>query len=140
MLTDTILCSTANIFVWIPISIRKQMSLIVYQLAHGFSCKAMNNLYCCRESIIRKYTLIVCKVLPCQDGLFSTYIHVPRRYRLVDTIWKFREITSLPNVVGAIDGIYIPLSSRPQRSLTSMPFDFFNRKNSIKYSYNQCAI
>ena len=30
--------------------------------------------------------------------------------------------------MGAIDGTHIPLSSWPQRGLTPMPFDFFNRK------------
>ena len=34
----------------------------------------------------------------------------------------------MPNVVGAIDGTHIPLSSRPQRGLTLMPSDFFNKK------------
>ena len=104
------------------------MSLVVYRLAHGFSYKAMDNLYGCGESTIRKYTLIVCKVLSCQDGLFATYIHAPRGHRLADTIWKFRDITGLPNVVGAIDGTHIPLSSRLQRGLTPMSADFFNRK------------
>ena len=32
-------------------------------------------------------------------------------------------------MVGVIDGTHIPLSSRPQRDLMPMPFDFFNRKN-----------
>ena len=31
-------------------------------------------------------------------------------------------------MVSAIDGTHIPLSSRPQRGLTPMPCDFFNRK------------
>ena len=30
--------------------------------------------------------------------------------------------------MGAIDGTHIPLSSRPQRNLTPMPSDFFNRE------------
>ena len=119
---------TANMFVRPPIPIRKQVSLVVYQLAHGFSCKAMDNLYGCGESTIRKYTSIVCRILSRHDGLFGTYIHAPRGHRLVDTIRKFRDITSLPNVVGAIDGTHILLSSRPQRDLTPMPSDFFNRK------------
>ena len=65
------------------------MSLVVYRLVHGFSCKAMDNLYGCGESTIRKYTLIICRVLSRQDELFGTYIHVPRGHRLVDTIRKF---------------------------------------------------
>ena len=77
---------TTNMFVRPPIPIKKQVSLVVYQLAHGFSCKAMDNLYGCRESTIRKYTSIVCRVLARQDGLFGTYIHAPKGHRLADTI------------------------------------------------------
>ena len=43
-----------------------------------FSYKAMDNLHDYGESTIRKYTLIVCKVFSCYDGLFGTYIHVLR--------------------------------------------------------------
>ena len=81
--------STANMFVRPPIPIRTQVSLVVYRLAHGFSCKAMDNLYGCGESTIRKSTLIVCRVLSRHDGLFGTYIHVPRGHRLADIIRKF---------------------------------------------------
>ena len=110
----------------------------------------MDNLYGCRESTIRKYTLIVCRVLSRQDGLFGTYIHPLRRHRLIDTIWKFRDITGLSNVVDAIDGTHISLSSRPQRGLTPMSSEFFNRKkfhivllqavcNSERFFWNVCA-
>ena len=47
----------------------------------------------------------------------------------MDTIRKFKDLTGLPNVVGAIDGTHIPLSTRPNRGLILMPCDFFNRKN-----------
>ena len=49
------LCPSANMFVRPPLSIMKQMSLVVYLLAYGFSYKAIYNLYNYRESIIRKY-------------------------------------------------------------------------------------
>ena len=42
----------ANMFVRPPVSIRKQVSLVVYLLAQGLSCKAMDNLYGCGESTI----------------------------------------------------------------------------------------
>ena len=80
---------TANMFVRPPIPIRKQVSLVVYRLAHGFSCKAMDNVYGSGESTIRKYTSIVCRVLSRHGGLFGTYIHAPRGHRLADTIRKF---------------------------------------------------
>ena len=36
---------TVYMFVWPPVPIRKQMSLIIYRLAHDLSCKTMDNLY-----------------------------------------------------------------------------------------------
>ena len=91
----------------------------------------MKMLYDCRESTIRKYILMVCRLLSSRNGLFGAYVNEPRGHRLMDTIRKFEDLTGLPNVVGAIDGTHIPLSTRPQRDLTPMPCDFFNRKKNL---------
>ena len=110
----------------------------------------MGNLYGCGQFTIRKYTLIVCRVLSSQEGLFGRYIHTPTGHRLTDSIRKFRDITGLPNVMGAIDGTHIRLSCKPQRGLTLMPCDFFNRKffysvllqvvcDLERYFWNLCA-
>jgi hypothetical protein len=56
------------------------------------------------------------------------YIHAPTRRRLTDIIRQFRDITGLPNVVGATDGTHIHLSYKPHRVLTPMHCDFFNKK------------
>jgi hypothetical protein len=108
-----ILRSTVDMFVRRLVPIRKQMFLVVYQLAQGLSCKTMDNLYGCGESTIRKYTLIVCKVFSSQEGLFGRYIHAPTGHSLTDTIRKFRDITGLPNVVGTIESTHIHLSCKP---------------------------
>ena len=99
---------------------------------------------------LEKYTLIVCKIFFSADGLFGRYIHAPTRYRLTDSIHKFREKTGSSNMVGAIDGTHILLSSKPARGLTPMPCDFFNRKkfhsvllqavcDSERFFWNVCA-
>ena len=51
---------TTAMFVRPPVPVRKQVKLVLYQLAHGASCIRMRNLYGCGESTIRKYTMIVC--------------------------------------------------------------------------------
>ena len=131
---------TTQMFVRPPISIKKQVCLVVYRLAHDFFCKTMNMLYGCGKSIIRKYTLIVCRVLSSRTGLFGAYIHASRGHRLMDIIHKFRDLTSLPNVVGAIDGTHIPLSTKPQGDLTPILCDFFNWKKFIVYYCKQYAM
>ena len=87
--------------------------------------KAMNNLYRCGEFIIKNNTLIICRVLSSQDGLFGRYIHAPTWHRLVDIICKFHDIIGLPNLEDGIDGTHIPLSYKSQQDLTPMPSDFF---------------
>ena len=71
-------------------------------------------MYGCGESTIRKYTLIVCRVLSSQHGLFGRYIHAPTRHRLANTIRKFRDNTGLPNVVGVIHGTHSFVSQIPK--------------------------
>ena len=127
-------------FVRPPIPIRKQMSLVVYRLSQGLSCKATDGLYGCGKSTIRKYILIVCKIFSSTDGLFGRYINALSRHRLTDTIRKFCVKTGLPNVVGAIDDIHIFLSSKPARGLPPMSCDYFTRKNFTVYCYRLCAI
>ena len=120
------LCPTAVTFVRPPIPIRKQVKFFLYRLAHGVSCARMHNLYGCGESTIRKYTMIVCRVLGTgEDGLFFQFIHTPQGDRLQNVIESFRDITSLSNIASAIDGTHILLSTRPNRRYTPMPSDFF---------------
>ena len=112
-----------------PIPVRKQIKLVLYQLAHGVSCARMHNLYGCGESTIRKYTMIVCKALGiAEHSLFFHFIHTPHGDRLQNIIESFRDITGLSNIVGAIDGTHIPLTLRPSKRYTPMPQDFFNHK------------
>ena len=107
---------TAVTFVRPPIPIRKQMKLVLYRLAHGMSCARMHNLYGCGESTIRKYSMIVCRVLGTgEDSLFFQFIHTPQGDRLQNIIESFRDITDLPNIASTIDGSHISLSTRPNR-------------------------
>ena len=121
---------TTAIFVRPPIPVRKQVKLDLYRLAHGVSCARMHNLYGCGESTIRKYTMIVCRVLGSgsQDGIFFHFIHTPYGDCLQSIIESFRDLTGLPNIAGAIDGTHIPLTCRPSLRHIPMPQDFFNRK------------
>lgn len=120
--------SVAVTFVRPPVPVRKQIKLVLYKLAHGISCSRMHNLYGCGESTIRKYTIIICRVLASREGIFHHFIHTPTGDRLQNIIENFRDITGLPNIAGAIDGTHIPLTCRSSRRYTPMPSDFFNRK------------
>jgi len=105
---------TVITFVKPPIPTRKQMKLVLYRLAHGISCARMHNLYGCGESTICKYTMIICQALGiAKDGLFFHFIHTPHGDHLQSIIESFRDIISLSNIVGALDGTHIPLTCHP---------------------------
>jgi hypothetical protein len=62
------------------------------------------------------------------DKLFSVYVHTPTRDWLFNIIKQFRDITSLQQICGEIDGTHIPLSVKPNKQITSSVVDFYNRK------------
>ena len=69
-----------------PLSIRKQIKLVIYQLVHGLSCKKMQDLYRCGVFIIQKYTMRICRVLSSREGLFGVYPYkgsITRHYRKI---------------------------------------------------------
>ena len=91
LLTPFLQPTTAR-FVRPSIPVRKQVKLVLYQLAHGVSCARMHNLYGCGESTICKYTMIVCKALgTVEHGLFFQFIHTPYGDQLQSIIESFRK-------------------------------------------------
>jgi hypothetical protein len=58
-----------------PLSIRKQIKLVIYRLAYGLSCKKIQDLYGSGAFTIRKYTMRICRVLSNHEGLFGVYTY-----------------------------------------------------------------
>ncbi len=81
---------------------------------------------------IKKYVDIVYDVLIDKDKLFSKYINILSCQCLKDIIAYFENLTCIPNICEAIDGIHILLMDLPSKRVTFASGDFFNRK---KYSY-----
>jgi hypothetical protein len=106
---------SATQFVRTPIPLKKAMKMVLYRLAHGISPKRMNALYGISAFIIRKYTYIIYDVLSNGDKLFLIYVHTPTRDQLFNIIERFRDITSLQQICGVIDGTHIPLSEKPNK-------------------------
>jgi len=93
----------------------------------------MSNTWRIGASTIRKYADIICDILTDGNQLFSHYISISNENRLLHIILDFRETTSLPHICGAIDGLHIPLSKSPNRRVTLVASNVYNRKkfNSI---------
>jgi hypothetical protein len=69
-------------------------------------------------SIVCNYVDIVCDVLCNKDKLFDKYIKNPIRDGLLHIVQQFEDLTSLPNICGAIDGTQISLVERSNRKYT----------------------
>ncbi len=76
----------------------------------------MAYLYIVGTSIIKKYTIVVCEIFGNCDKLFDIYIHTICPSQFCSIIKKFRDIIALQNVVGVINGTYIPLFEKNSRT------------------------
>jgi len=84
--------------------IRKIVASIPYRCAHGYNVEHMADRLKIGASTIKKYVDIICDMLTDGDKLFSHYISIPSRNRLLSIILNFKETTGLPNICGTIDG------------------------------------
>lgn len=86
------------------------VSMVLSRLAHGFSAKTLASRYSLEPYLISKITNMVTRLLATK--LYPEFIKIPvSRRRLVETTQAFEELTSLPNMCGAIDGSPIKLKS-----------------------------
>ncbi len=115
------------------VEIRKIVAIVIYRLAHGTSATNMAdrfNVRVTRKYVkkIRKYMDIVCDDLCDKNKLFSKYINIPSSDRVQKIIDCFHDLTSLPNICGAIDSTHISLASLINKRVTLVASDCFDRK------------
>ncbi|PRQ23207.1 putative harbinger transposase-derived nuclease domain-containing protein [Rosa chinensis] len=84
------------------------VAMVLSRLAHGFSAKSLAARYSLEPYLISKITNMVTRLLATK--LYPEFIKIPvSRRRLIETTQAFEELTSLPNMCGAIDGSPIRL-------------------------------
>jgi hypothetical protein len=89
---------------------------MIYRFAHGFSATHMVDQFNVAALTIKKYVDIVCNVLIDKDKLFIKYINIPLGH-LKDIIAHFENLTSIPNICGAINGTHIFLANLPSKKV-----------------------
>ncbi|KAJ8766662.1 hypothetical protein K2173_001182 [Erythroxylum novogranatense] len=86
------------------------VAMVLSRLAHGYSAKTMSAKYALEPYLISKITNMVTRLLATK--LYSEFIKIPvSRRRLIEATQAFEELTSLPNMCGAIDGSAVKLHS-----------------------------
>ncbi|GLT55819.1 hypothetical protein SLA2020_289070 [Shorea laevis] len=79
------------------------VALVLSRLCHGYSAKAIASRSSLDPYLISKITNMVTRLLATK--LYPEFIKIPvSRRRMVETTQGFEELTSLPNICGAIDG------------------------------------
>ncbi|CAL1410069.1 unnamed protein product [Linum trigynum] len=88
------------------------VSMVLFRLAHGYSAKSLASRYNLEPYLISKITNMVTRLLATK--LYPEYVKIPAsKRRLNEVTLAFEELTSLPNMCGAIDGTPIKLRSFP---------------------------
>ncbi|KAI5070938.1 hypothetical protein GOP47_0013189 [Adiantum capillus-veneris] len=85
----------------------------------------MANLFGMGESTIRKYVVIICRILSSTDFFHRVGIRVPHGDRLEKIMAGFEAISGLPHIAGALDGTHIRLQRKPAREF--YPTQYINR-------------
>ncbi|XP_016465940.1 protein ALP1-like [Nicotiana tabacum] len=94
------------------------VAMVLSRLFHGFSAKTLATRYGLEPYLISKITNMVTRLLATK--LYPEFIKIPvSRRRLVETTQGFQELTSLPNICGAIDGTAVRLQHLPSDTVNS---------------------
>lgn len=86
------------------------VAMVLSRLAHGLSAKTLAARYSLDPYLVSKITNMVTRLLATK--LYPEFIKIPvGRRRLLETTQSFEELTSLPNMCGAIDTTPVHLRS-----------------------------
>lgn len=88
------------------------VAMVLSRLSHGFTAQTVATRYSLEPFLVSKITNMVTRLLATK--LYPEFIKIPvSRRRLLETTQAFEELTSLPNMCGAIDGSPIKLRRIP---------------------------
>ncbi|CAF2128106.1 protein ALP1-like [Brassica rapa] len=99
------------------------VAMVLSRLAHGCSAKTLASRYSLDPYLISKITNMVTRLLATK--LYPEFIKIPvGKRRLIETTQGFEELTSLPNICGAIDSTPVKLRRRTKLN----PRNVYNSK------------
>lgn len=108
--------------------------MVLSRLAHGLSAKTLASRYSLEPYLISKITNMVTRLLATK--LYPEFIKIPiSRRRLIETTQGFEELTSLPNICGAIDGSHIKISNGKLKHVSANQNQY-----RCKYGYNSVLL
>ncbi|KAL5790746.1 hypothetical protein ACOSQ2_005634 [Xanthoceras sorbifolium] len=110
------------------------VAMVLSRLSHGLSAKTLASRYSLEPYLISKITNMVTRLLATK--LYPEFIKIPiSRRRLIETTQGFEELTSLPNICGAIDGSHIKISNAQLKRIPA-----HQNQYRCKYGYNSVLL
>ncbi|KAG5010748.1 hypothetical protein JHK87_019263 [Glycine soja] len=99
------------------------VAMVLSRLAHGLSAKTLASRYSLDPYLVSKITNMVTRLLATK--LYPEFIKIPvGRRRLLETTQAFEELTSLPNMCGAIDTTPVHLRINPNPNIYRCRYGF----------------
>ncbi|MQL88129.1 hypothetical protein Taro_020677 [Colocasia esculenta] len=95
----------------LPIPADYAISVALARLSRGLPPRYLARHHQLSPALVSKATNAVTRLL--STKLYPDYVRIPAGQRLLQTIQSFRDLTSLPNMCGAIDGSPIKLRRAP---------------------------
>uniref|UniRef100_A0A1B0DHP6 Uncharacterized protein n=1 Tax=Phlebotomus papatasi TaxID=29031 RepID=A0A1B0DHP6_PHLPP len=105
----------------LPVPPEKQAALTVYRLASCAEYRVVGDVFGIHKSTVCQYFHRVVKCI--NRKLLVRQIRMPNQHECRESAQEFESICSLPQIIGAVDGSHIPISS-PEDGRK----DFLNRK------------
>ncbi|KAI9181215.1 hypothetical protein LWI28_012544 [Acer negundo] len=110
------------------------VAMVLSRLRHGFSAKTLASRYSLEPYLVSKITNMITRLLATK--LYPEFIKIPiSRRRLIETTQGFEELTSLPNICGAIDGSHIKVSNAQLKRIPAHQNEY-----RCKYGYNSVLL
>lgn len=92
-----------------PVRLRKQILIIICMLANRECIRSVSDRFDIRRSTCCEVYMRVCTAIT--NNLAQRFIDLPERNDARNTIQKFKEERGFPGILGAIDGIHIPIQA-----------------------------
>ncbi|KAL3675420.1 hypothetical protein R1sor_025368 [Riccia sorocarpa] len=105
--------------------LEKCVSVVVYRFTHNTPLRTLANMYCIGEANVMKYTCIIIEILTNKLKMYSKYIRAHTEEEATEIMWKFEQISGIPQIVGCIDGSHVKLRTKP--ALKYLPEHYKNR-------------
>jgi hypothetical protein len=105
------------------IEFKLAVGFVLFRLATGAGLKIISSKFGVGKSTVVKYTKVICKILATK--VYGEYIGIPKGKRLQKIIKGFESASTLPMVMGALDGTHIILAKKPNKD--QYPADYWCR-------------